>query len=112
MHSLLSKNGLRLARPPQGPLCPIQWPDIRAAETRTRDLTVEVTTPMRRTNQFAKALERDIALSDQSLAEMCEMLVIMRFHLLTLTGHFTGVCERFPEAAKGIGENYPNTPCE
>ncbi len=86
------------------------WPDIRAAKTRTRDLTVEVTAPMRRTNQFVKALERDIVLSDQSVEEMRELLGDYAFHLHTLTGHFTELCERFPEAAKGIGEDYPNWP--
>lgn len=86
------------------------WPDIRAAKTRTRDLTVEVTAPMHRTGQFVKALERDIALSDQSVTEMHELLGNYAYHLHTLTGHFTELCERFSEAAKGIGEDYPNWP--
>ena len=41
---------------------------------------------------------------------MREILADYAFHLHTLTGHFTEVRERFPEAAKGIGEDYPNWP--
>lgn len=86
------------------------WPDQRAAKTRTRDLTVEVTAPMRRTSDFIKALENDIALSDENPDEMHEVLGDYAHHLHTLTGHFTELCERYPDAAKGIGKDYPNWP--
>lgn len=86
------------------------WPDKRAARTRTRDLTVEVTAPMRRTHDFMRALDQDIALSDQTDAEMHEILGDYAYHLHTLTGHFADLCERYPSAAKGIGKDYPNWP--
>jgi hypothetical protein len=71
---------------------------------------VEVTAPMRRTHDFIRALERDIALSDQTDTEMHEVLEDYAYHLHTLTGHLTELCERYPQAAKGIGKDYPNWP--
>ena len=57
------------------------WPDKRAARTRTRDLTIEATSAMRKTRDFIRALEQDIALSEAPEDEMREMLSDYAYHL-------------------------------
>lgn len=81
----------------------------RAARSESRELTCTACGAMHDTGSFLRALRRDLELSEDE-AERRDTLRSFADHVHRQSEELADLIEEYPDAAKGIGEDYPNWP--
>lgn len=81
----------------------------RAARSESRELTCTACGAMHETSAFLRALRRDLELAENE-AERRDALRYFADHVHRQSEELDDLIEKYPEAAKGIGGDYPNWP--
>lgn len=81
----------------------------RAAQTESRELACTACGAMHETDAFLRALRRNLELSEDE-AERRDILRYFADHVHRQSEELANLIDKYPEAAEGIGGDYPNWP--
>ncbi len=81
----------------------------RAARSESRELTCTACGAMHETDAFLRAIRRNLELADEE-SEKRDILRYFADHVHRQSEELSDLIDEYPDAAKGIGGDYPNWP--